>query len=132
MVVCLEGGYNLESIAWASEAVLRTLTGEDFPLPKNKRQLGLEGLKNAILPNSVGFAAVRKCLTAYSPHWPCLEKFGNAYDKLVLENIRSRCLISAGHEKNFVIRGDTILKKCKENEMQFYRDLLDPLSPDAE
>lgn len=35
MVVCLEGGYNLESISWASESVLRVLIGEDFPLQKN-------------------------------------------------------------------------------------------------
>ncbi len=46
LLVCLEGGYNLESISWATEAVLRTLTGEIFPLEKNERKLSLEDLKN--------------------------------------------------------------------------------------
>lgn len=37
ILVVLEGGYNLESISWAAESVLRTLIGEPFPLKKNKR-----------------------------------------------------------------------------------------------
>jgi histone deacetylase 6 len=32
VLVVLEGGYNLESLKWASESVVRTLIGEDFPL----------------------------------------------------------------------------------------------------
>ena len=41
LMVCLEGGYNLESISWASESVLRILTGEKFPLEKGARKLNL-------------------------------------------------------------------------------------------
>lgn len=45
LIVCLEGGYNLESISWAAESVLRTLIGEKLPLEKCKTRLDLEGLK---------------------------------------------------------------------------------------
>lgn len=123
ILVCLEGGYNLESISWAAESVLRTLIGEPFPLKKNKRQETLTNLRDTIVPNSVGFAAVKKSIEAYKDLWPCLSEYGNAYDDLLLKNVRKGSLISAGHEKNFLIRDDVILKKCKKNELEFYRDL---------
>jgi acetoin utilization deacetylase AcuC-like enzyme len=41
IMAVLEGGYNLESISWAAESVLRTLTGEKIPLDKSKTKKDL-------------------------------------------------------------------------------------------
>ena len=65
IIVCLEGGYNLKSISWATESVLRTLAGETFPLEKNERRLNIDALKNNIAPNHIGFEAVFRCLKEY-------------------------------------------------------------------
>jgi len=63
IMAVLEGGYNLESISWAAESVLRTLIGEKIPLEKSKLKKNLKEMKDTAQPNVVGFNAVRKCLT---------------------------------------------------------------------
>jgi hypothetical protein len=80
IVTCLEGGYNLESISWAAESVLRSLIGESFPQEKCTRKMSMMEAKESIVPNSVGFKAVRSCINAYKAQWNCLGEFGNAYD----------------------------------------------------
>jgi hypothetical protein len=37
-------------------------------------------VKESIVPNSVGFKAVRSCINAYKAQWNCLGEFGNAFD----------------------------------------------------
>lgn len=77
LLVCLEGGYNLDSISWAAESVLRTLTGEKFPLEKAARKFTLQEMKDRIQPNVVGFNAVRLCLEEYGKYWKSLGEFGS-------------------------------------------------------
>lgn len=70
-------------------------------------------MKEKIQPNIVGFNAVRQCLLEYSKYWKSLVEFGNEYDKLMIKNVTDTSQISAGHESNFIIKGDKIWKKCK-------------------
>lgn len=85
LIICLEGGYNLESISWASESVLRTLTGEKFPLEKNERKMDMEKLRDNIIPNHVGFEAVFRCLKEYKQYWNLDDQL-NDYDKQIIKN----------------------------------------------
>lgn len=44
----------------------------------------------------------------------------------MIKNVTETSQISAGHESNFLIRGNQIWKKCKKNEIAFYKDLNNP------
>ena len=63
IIAVLEGGYNLESISWAAESVLRTLTGEKIPHEKSLLRKNKLQMRYLAKPNVVGFDAVRNCLT---------------------------------------------------------------------
>lgn len=39
VIVLLEGGYNLNSLTWSSEAVIRVLMGEQMPLKNCEKKL---------------------------------------------------------------------------------------------
>lgn len=65
VLVILEGGYNLESLKWASESVVRTLMGEELPLKMSKIQWSTEKVLNRLLPNSIGVLTSKLCLEEF-------------------------------------------------------------------
>lgn len=71
ILVCLEGGYNLRSIARSSEACLRVLLGEPaLPLPQApdfaSDVFGRSGRRAA------AFAAIDQAIENLAPYWPVL------------------------------------------------------------
>lgn len=64
LVLCLEGGYNLQSLSLSSEACVRVLLGENFPLEGSERKLDLEGMKCTLVPNQI-VLDLAKCAREY-------------------------------------------------------------------
>ncbi|EGR29138.1 hypothetical protein IMG5_162410 [Ichthyophthirius multifiliis] len=116
ILVVLEGGYNLDSICWASESVLRVLIGEDFSYLDNK--------KDQICPNFVGFSAVESAFQNLKKYWINLSDAKlQIYTEKIIENSQKKSLISAGHQSKFQIKDNKIFKQAKENELLFYKKL---------
>jgi hypothetical protein len=61
VLVVLEGGYNLRSLAYSTEACVRVLMGEDDMPPAS-----------SVEPSCVGLACISRTIQAQAPYWRCL------------------------------------------------------------
>ena len=127
-IIALEGGYNLDSISVSSEACLRVLLGEEIPLKCSENELSVKSMKGNCSPGKIAFDACKVAINVFQGHWPILTK-----DKEILE-FENSCIkrsgekkieIAAGHADAIIIKQDKFLKRLKESEIQFYKDLSD-------
>ena len=123
MLVVLEGGYNLKSIAKCAEGVVRVLRGENLPVKNSLNKLTIEQMKAAAKPNEPGLKAVEITLEKLKKYWPILDEEKKNLIKKENSKISSESNISGGHQEDFIKKGDRILKKAKPNEVKFYQQL---------
>lgn len=135
VVVLLEGGYNLKTIADSAEGVLRTLLGEEIPVKNSVNKFTLQEMQDHMRPSKLGLEHVDNALIVYKQLHEFLvtdEKLV-AFEKKIQSNLQKNIsddsdMISGGHAGDFVARGDKMLKKSKKGELLFYQDLLNPSS----
>ena len=121
IVACLEGGYNLESIAVSSEACVRVLLGETLPLKCAFRPYTLEELKLAAIPNRLAIEAVTQAYAAFERYWPVLnEKEHIEYEKIVFEYFKSSEKICSGDPRSVILTKDKVLKLANSFEKSVY------------
>ncbi|KAH8266823.1 hypothetical protein KR026_004810 [Drosophila bipectinata] len=87
IIVCLEGGYNVNSISYAMTMCTKTLLGDPVPTP----QLGATSLqKPATVAYQSCIETLQSCLEVQRTHWQSLEFAGRRlpsdFDPLVGEN----------------------------------------------
>ncbi|XP_017050819.1 histone deacetylase 6 isoform X3 [Drosophila ficusphila] len=85
IIVCLEGGYNVNSISYAMTMCTKTLLGDPVPTP----QLGATALqKPATVAYQSCVESLQSCLQVQRNHWRCLEFVGRRLprDPVVGEN----------------------------------------------
>lgn len=135
MIILLEGGYNLKTIADSAESVLRVLLGEEMPLKNSFNNFSLQEIFEHIRPNKLGLEHVEKAIGVYKQHHPYLATNERLveFQKSVLSNMQRNIsndsdIISGGHAQDFIVRDNKILKKAKKGEIAFYEDLSNPNS----
>ena len=73
-------------------------------------------------PNSIGIKAVEETLKNHVEFWPVLK----SPELIAYENMftgEEGSFITGGHIESFKIDGDKVHKKCKPNELAFYKSL---------
>lgn len=84
VLVVLEGGYNLRSLAHSTEACVRVLMGEDdMPTP------------SSVEPSCVGLACISRTIQAQAPYWRCLRLARHFYGSTKRSPMHSLSALSA-------------------------------------
>jgi acetoin utilization deacetylase AcuC-like enzyme len=122
IIMCLEGGCNLQTISLASEACVRVLLGEELPLSCSETGLSLSELKNNVTPNKSAINLVAKALEVFGKYWSkeLNTKELNDYDVLASKNMHTKELLCTGSIASVKFLGDRFLKRVDEFEYQFY------------
>ncbi|KAL4427538.1 hypothetical protein ABPG74_019494 [Tetrahymena malaccensis] len=94
LLFVLEGGYNLDSIQWASEAVIRRILD---PLKESQ----LESLRNSILPNQMSKKIINQCKFAHSKFWNLQGNY--KIENIIEKNYQYGKSIISDFSKNFKI-----------------------------
>ena len=84
IAVMLEGGYNLKSIALASEQVLRSLLGQKMPLKNSFGNKSAQELKNNCLPNDIGIKTVSSTIEVIGEKWKLNQNYLLDFEENVL------------------------------------------------
>ena len=121
VVICLEGGYNLESIAVSSEACVRALLGEEFPLKCADKPLNIDELKAAAIPNHMGFNIATQAVTIFGKYWPVLaSKELVEYESVVKGLFLTKELMCSGDPRNVIFTKEKFLKLANPFEQSIY------------
>jgi hypothetical protein len=74
VIVALEGGYNLDQIALASECVFRALREEQDPLPSFEpgNKMSYKQMFDAAYPTWTNYGTIAAVREIWLPYWPCL------------------------------------------------------------
>ena len=122
IVMCLEGGYNLNTISVASEACVRVLLGEELPLACSETGLTLDELKNTVAPNKAAVDVVAKACNVFDKYWgeQLRAKELNEFHLLALSNSKNKCALCTGNILTNRITEDKFFKKLNPFEHQFY------------
>ncbi|EAR83153.3 histone deacetylasehistone-like deacetylase family, classII protein (macronuclear) [Tetrahymena thermophila SB210] len=112
LLFVLEGGYNLDSIQWASEAVIRRILD-----PLNEKQL--ESLRNNILPNQMSIKVINECKLAHNKFWKLQDKY-NITNIIEKNQFFGKSIIS-DFSKNFKIDNfnDKLYYTLNQIEIQY-------------
>ena len=121
IVVCLEGGYNLNTIAISSEACVRVLLGEEFPLSCSETGLNLKELRDGAAPNKTAFELAAKAIKIFSNYWNVLEaKELIEYEKLILNNAKRHEIFFTDSSRLIRFVEGRVLKSVDAYECSFY------------
>ena len=72
IMLALEGGYNFKSLQKCSEAVIRILHGEQFPIKDLRDKYKKNEVRYNLIPNYIAIKTVNECLPILSEYWPVL------------------------------------------------------------
>lgn len=99
VIACLEGGYNIDTVADGAETVVRVLRGEEMPTKNSILRLSLEEMKERCMANRVGIEAVNDCLSCIADYWPVLvkESYLRKFEAQVYKNTQLHTLYIPPH-----------------------------------
>ncbi|KRX10629.1 hypothetical protein PPERSA_05449 [Pseudocohnilembus persalinus] len=91
ILICLEGGYNLDMIPHAAEGVFRALTGETLPIKNSLNNQTMKQVIQNCTPNKVGMETFKTCYNKFKEYWPILQTDKEAleFEENCLKNIQN-------------------------------------------
>ena len=124
IVVCLEGGYNIESIAVSAEACIRALLGETLPLKGADKPFTLEELKEAAVPYAMGIQTANDAVKEFAKYWPAItQKEYLEYEENVLKLFKNKEIMCAGDPRHLIFTSEKVLKKSSLFEKSAYESI---------
>jgi hypothetical protein len=128
VIVVLEGGYNFETLAVSSEAVLRTLLGEELPLKNSISNLKTEETLANLLPKHRTMTHAENFLTTHAKYRPFLKTKPvllkleqEVLRRIIKGSKRDDKFITSGKPEKFIFDQKTVMKKLTLTEKDFYQ-----------
>ena len=118
--VVLEGGYNLEKIAEASECILRLLLSETHPNSANKIDTTMEKLLKFAIPTRVFYNNAQENLNVWKNHWKVLSSDELVkYDELIKRHLKCEGILIEDFNEQYEIKEGRVRRKFSAKTIEF-------------